>query len=113
VEDEFLFDYARRHDLTLTCGDFEGQIILLEYETKEASFIAILRELQIFSIPICLPHAVNHSKKKTVFALYNNYSMKKRKKLPPIEEVQRLAQFLGKDQEPPTWHFDGRLWDWR
>jgi hypothetical protein len=110
AEEEFLFGYARRHGLLHEClGENEGEIVLLERMTMYAAVKAILAELAISSIPIRLPVVVTNDGGTRVIALYNNYSMKR---ISPGEDVQKLARFLGKEQEHPKWYFDSIRWKW-
>ena len=107
---EFLFAYARHHGLLQECvGDYEGEIMLLELDTMYAAVEAILAELNISSIRLHLPHVVEIGGGIRIIALYNNYSMNK---IPPAEDVEKLARFLGNEQEQPKWYFDATRWRW-
>jgi len=76
-----------------------------------AAVNAILAELKISSIhpsPF-LPHVVKRGGGRRIIELYNNYSMNK---TPLAEDVEKLARFLGKEQEQPKWYFDATRWMW-
>jgi hypothetical protein len=110
AEEEFLFEYARRHDLLQEClGIHEGETVLLELDTMYAAVKSILTELKISSIPIRLPVVAAHGGVTRVIALYNNYSMEN---IPTGEDIQELARYLGKEQEQPRWYFDVTRWRW-
>jgi hypothetical protein len=110
AEQEFLFSYARQHGLLQECpGDYEGDIILLKLDTMYAAVKAILAELKISSIRPRLPHVVKKGGGTRIIELYNNYSMNK---IPLAEDVEKLARFLGMEQEQPKWYFDATRWMW-
>jgi hypothetical protein len=110
AEKEFLFGYARRHSLLQECpGENEGETVVLELDTMCAAVEAILTELKISSIPIRFPNVATDDGGTRVIALYSNYSMKK---IPPNEDIQKFARFLGKEQELPQWYFDATHWRW-
>jgi len=110
AEEEFLFAYARHHGLLHECdGNYEGEIMLLKLDTMYAAMKAILAELKISSIRLHLPHVVGIGGSTRIIALYSNYSMNK---IPPAEDVEKLVQFLGKEQEQPKWYFDATRWKW-
>ncbi|KAF5384054.1 hypothetical protein D9615_003142 [Tricholomella constricta] len=110
AEQEFLFAYARQHGLSQECaGDYEGDIMLLKLDTMYAAVKAILEELKISSIRIRLPHVVKQGGGTRIIKLYSNYSMKR---IPPTEDVEKLARFLGMEQEQPKWYFDAKKWRW-
>ena len=110
VDEEFLFEYARKHGLLRECpGEREGEMVLLKLVTMTAAVEAIFTELGLSSIPVCLPQVVTNDDVIVVIALYNNYSMKKR---PTDEDVRKLAGFLGKEGEQPKWYFDISRWKW-
>jgi hypothetical protein len=108
---EFLVAYARDHGLLREChGDYEGEIMLLQLDTMCAAVKAILAELKISSISPRLPHVIKKGGGTYIIELYNNYSMDK---IPPAEDVEKLARFLGKEQEQPQWYFDSTRWMWK
>ena len=111
MEKELLFGYILHHGLLQECpGGNEGETVLLELDTMYTAVQAILTELKISSIPICLPIIVTEAGGIRVIALYNNYSMKT---VPPHEDIWELARFLGKEQEQPKWYFDATEWRWK
>lgn len=68
---------------------------------------AILPELKISSFRPRLPHVVKKGGGTRIIELYNNYSMNK---IPLAEDVEKLARFLGMEQEQPKWYFDATRW---
>jgi hypothetical protein len=80
--------------------------VVLVYNTLRASIEAILGELQISSIRIRITHTLTPDLGALFISLCSNYSMKR---MPPVEDVEKLAQFLGQE---PMWCFDTTHWRW-
>ena len=110
MKEEFLGVCARNHGVLHECpGEDEGEFDVLRPDTMYAAVKAILAELKISSIRPHLPHVVKKGGATHIIALYDNYSMDK---IPPIEDVEKLARFSGKEQEQPMWYFDVVRWKW-
>ena len=99
AKEEFLFAYTRRYGQLQECpGNYEGEIILLKLDTMYAAVNAIMAELKFFSIRPHLPYDIENGGGTRIVAFYNNYSMNT---ILLAEAVEKLAQFLGKEQEQP------------
>jgi len=108
---EFFFGYARDHGLIQEGLQLEeegegGVPVVMVYDTLVVSIRAILAELQISSIPIRLEYTITRDAGTLFITLCSNYSMKR---MPPVEDVQKLARFLGQE---PMWCFDSTHWRW-
>ena len=83
---------------------------MMPLETMYNAVKAILAELEISSFRPHLPHVVKKGGGTRLIELYTTYSMKK---IPPAEDIEKLARFLlGNEQEQPKWYFDATRWRW-